>query len=442
MYCGKTSLVLTLTALLALLSVPAHANQASELEQQLLQRIDNARAALQETQTAIALERAQYGERLQELQEEVIQLRQQVTAAQRGRNEELVALDELEDRLEQWQRQSNYQRHLIAGYADEFLIVSLDEDHSSPTAILAEAIDRLDRHLNPTWTTTEVLSSDGGLVEVAALSLGPVKLAYDSTRNSGGLLSQLPGGPTTMSNAFRGQALVDFSRLYETGAGSITFDPTLGSAERIAGSNKGIVGHIKQGGIWAIPILFFGFCSLLISIAKAIELLRMPKLDGKLAHKIQDSMASMYDKYELEKLLDRSPWPQRRLIDIAIKSPPSSQRDDLMVAYLMEHRHKMERFMGVVATSAAISPLLGLLGTVSGMINTFKMMTIFGSGDATTVSGGISEALVTTELGLIVAIPSLVVSALLTRKIKSYAHKMETFAIKLSKVTFPDGERS
>ncbi|HMW50322.1 MAG TPA: MotA/TolQ/ExbB proton channel family protein, partial [Cellvibrionaceae bacterium] len=83
-----------------------------------------------------------------------------------------------------------------------------------------------------------------------------------------------------------------------------------------------------------------------------------------------------------------------------------------------------------------VAPLLGLLGTVSGMINTFKMMTIFGSGDVNTVSGGISEALITTELGLIVAVPALVIGAVLTRQIKTYAHGMERFAIKISKIAF------
>ena len=64
------------------------------------------------------------------------------------------------------------------------------------------------------------------------------------------------------------------------------------------------------------------------------------------------------------------------------------------------------------------------------------MMTIFGTGDASTVSGGISEALITTELGLIVAIPSLIISALLSRRTKSYNAKLEANAIKLSKINF------
>jgi biopolymer transport protein ExbB len=151
---------------------------------------------------------------------------------------------------------------------------------------------------------------------------------------------------------------------------------------------------------------------------------------------VSDDISRARLQENLTALVSTSKGAQQRLFDIALKTPISQERDDLLVAYLMEYKHKVERFIGAIATSAAIAPLLGLLGTVSGMISTFMMMTIFGTGDASTVSGGISEALITTELGLIVAIPSLIISALLSRRTKSYSAKLETNAIKLSKIDF------
>ena len=82
-----------------------------------------------------------------------------------------------------------------------------------------------------------------------------------------------------------------------------------------------------------------------------------------------------------------------------------------------------------IAIAAASAPLLGLLGTVTGIINTFKLITVFGSGDVKTLSGGISEALITTEFGLIIAIPSLLLHAFLSRKAKGIVHRMETTAV-------------
>jgi biopolymer transport protein ExbB len=67
------------------------------------------------------------------------------------------------------------------------------------------------------------------------------------------------------------------------------------------------------------------------------------------------------------------------------------------------------------------------------MIETFKMMTLFGSGDPEVVSGGIAQALVTTELGLVVAIPALILNALLSRRAKTYYNELESFAVLISK---------
>ncbi len=70
-----------------------------------------------------------------------------------------------------------------------------------------------------------------------------------------------------------------------------------------------------------------------------------------------------------------------------------------------------------LAVLAAVSPLLGLLGTVTGMIETFQSITLFGTGDPKLMSGGISQALVTTQLGLAVAIPLVLLHSLLTGRV-------------------------
>ncbi|HAQ50749.1 MAG TPA: flagellar motor protein MotA, partial [Gammaproteobacteria bacterium] len=70
----------------------------------------------------------------------------------------------------------------------------------------------------------------------------------------------------------------------------------------------------------------------------------------------------------------------------------------------------------ILALLAAVAPMLGLLGTVSGMIETFQAITLFGTGDPKLMSGGISQALVTTELGLAVAIPLLILHSILSSK--------------------------
>jgi biopolymer transport protein ExbB len=80
---------------------------------------------------------------------------------------------------------------------------------------------------------------------------------------------------------------------------------------------------------------------------------------------------------------------------------------------------RIERAQSIVKLFAAVAPLLGLLGTVTGMIATFQAITIFGTGDPKLMAGGISQALVTTVLGLIAAIPLLFMNALLSARSKT-----------------------
>lgn len=101
--------------------------------------------------------------------------------------------------------------------------------------------------------------------------------------------------------------------------------------------------------------------------------------------------------------------------------------------------HELERFLNALGTVAAIAPLLGLLGTVVGMIKVFNEIMIQGAGNASVLAGGISEALVTTAAGLSVAIPALIFHRYFQRKVDSLIVSMEQDAVKL--VEMMHGER-
>ena len=93
--------------------------------------------------------------------------------------------------------------------------------------------------------------------------------------------------------------------------------------------------------------------------------------------------------------------------------------------------HDLERFLNSLGTIAAISPLLGLLGTVIGMVKVFAAITTHGVGDPTVLAGGISEALITTAAGLTVAIPSLIGYRYLRGRVDALAVRMEQEAIRM-----------
>lgn len=102
--------------------------------------------------------------------------------------------------------------------------------------------------------------------------------------------------------------------------------------------------------------------------------------------------------------------------------------------------HELERFLNPLGTIATITPLLGLLGTVIGMIKVFAEIQLAGVGDAGNLAGGISEALMTTAAGLSVAIPALICHRYFLRHVDELVVNMEQEAIKLVEVVHGDRE--
>ena len=89
---------------------------------------------------------------------------------------------------------------------------------------------------------------------------------------------------------------------------------------------------------------------------------------------------------------------------------------DILDQCAMREMSPLGRYLSVIAVLAAVAPLFGLLGTVMGMMTTFNVIALFGTGNAKAMAGGISEALITTQSGLLVAIPGLFMSAFLARR--------------------------
>lgn len=442
-------------ALYCCLLLGVQALAETNLDKTLSDRIVKSTSELLLLEKKLSQESANYAKKIDKKQEDIKQLRAQAAAIQRLADEQTLGLEKLKSRVDQWSAQSNYQQQLISSYADSIGFTTADADESTPpnAALLDMAIKRLESLSHPQWQAQKIVTLSGSLADAQTLSIGPVNVALLTNTDIGGLTTKGQGDNAIISSPFNSSELKQLSEVKTSNAGFFSFDPTLGKAQELAKYDGGIFEHLEKGGFWVIPIVFFGLLSIIAATLKAAQFFHLPKIDIALADRLNDLIKQHHKQgisentqkefiQKLDQIAAKSGTPQQRLLQIARATAVSPERDDLLVAYLMEYRHAIEKYMGVVSTSAAIAPLLGLLGTVSGMISTFKMMTIFGTGDASTVSGGISVALITTELGLIVAIPSLVVSALLSRRAKSYAHGLESYAIKLSKIEFHQKELS
>jgi biopolymer transport protein ExbB len=188
-----------------------------------------------------------------------------------------------------------------------------------------------------------------------------------------------------------------------------------------------VVDYLAQGGWLMIPL---GACSLVmwsliadrwlvlrglgredVSLARAVDLVR----DGGDVPVRSGLRATLVNAFGAE----RSGRPE---VDA-----------EVLRACARRLRPELRRSLAVIAVLAAVAPLLGLLGTVTGMIETFDVIAIFGTGNARAMAGGISVALVTTQSGLLVAIPGLVLAAVLARRARRLEMRLDEAAAVLAR---------
>lgn len=198
---------------------------------------------------------------------------------------------------------------------------------------------------------------------------------------------------------------------------------------------------IKSGGIVMYPLLF---CSVL-ALAVIIErfwTLRTSRLAPK---SLVDELWGWIKRKELnsKRLRElRDAAPLGRILAAGLVNAKHGR--EIMKESIQEEAsqviHEMERFLTILGTIVTVSPLLGLLGTVLGMVELFAQLRAGGAGNAEMLAGGISEALITTVTGLMVAIPALVFHRYFVRRVDEIVVDMEADALRLVEIVHGDRE--
>lgn len=191
------------------------------------------------------------------------------------------------------------------------------------------------------------------------------------------------------------------------------------------------VEHFKAGGDIMIPLMILSLIMWTLAIVKAIRFMRdrrketTPNQCLQMFHGEPSVCKAGLSQWQWDIL---SQYMNERCED------PELNRDMLDAIRLRQEFNAM-RYIGTILILAAVAPLLGLLGTVTGMISTFDVISQFGTGNARALASGISEALVTTQSGLIVAVPGLILGGLLFRRAEKLKARMELFCIGLQEET-------
>ncbi|WP_245955135.1 MotA/TolQ/ExbB proton channel family protein [Kushneria indalinina] len=194
---------------------------------------------------------------------------------------------------------------------------------------------------------------------------------------------------------------------------TMALDPTDGEVLEALAQQPSLIERIQQGGVIGYITLALGAVGLLIALAQFFWLALVSARTRRQTQRFED----LRDDNPLGRVLKRFGQQQRYHEPEVLEA----RMDEMLLA----EQPGLERGQAAVKVIAAIAPLMGLLGTVTGMIGTFQAITVFGSGDPKMMAGGISQALVTTVLGLVVAIPLLFANTALNSRSRSLMNLLE-----------------
>lgn len=198
-------------------------------------------------------------------------------------------------------------------------------------------------------------------------------------------------------------------------------------------SSKTLLGRLRSGGVVMIPLAVVAACLAILISERFVVLLRESRHSLPFCERILD-VCSNGDFEQAEQLASQTRGVVSRTLRVCLThrhSPPAVLDNAIQETFLREFP-KLERFLPSIRMLSSIAPILGLLGTVTGIIATFDMITVVGGGKPRLLAGGISEALVTTATGLIIAIPGLLAHSFLSSRIEGIIADTERFAASLS----------
>lgn len=448
----------SILAAAALVWLAAHSGNAQNFEAALGSSKEDLTRSLEElarVQQQIADEKIPLAKTLHELEDQVLAKRREFERVTRLRDNQTVDLNSLRAETKARTDENAHLSSLLGEYVRRFetrthisevqryqslvdeaklagddVNLNATERFKKQITVIQTALERIEEVMGGTTFEGRALAAQGTLEQGKYALLGPVAVFASAQSESTGIAELQLGSPEPTVIEIGKEFSGGIRSITRTGAGDLPLDPTLGNALKIASIKETWTEHLKKGGPVMIPILFLGALASLIALLKWIQVSRVRVARPRDLQAILDHL-NRGDKARALEYASRIRGPAGEMLTTAIEHSDQDKEliEEVLYEKMLHTKPRLERFMPFIALTAACAPLLGLLGTVTGMINTFKMITIFGTGDPKRLSAGISEALITTEYGLMIAIPALLVHALIARRAKGVLASMEQTAV-------------
>jgi biopolymer transport protein ExbB len=293
--------------------------------------------------------------------------------------------------------------------------------------ILDAALDRLDALLGGSTSPGQASDPEGKISQGTLAALGPVSYFLSEDKSVGGdIIASAPGEIPH----FVPGAADEVAALIAGKESALPLDPTGGNARAMDEIDGGFIDMIRKGGLWVWPIMFLALISLVFGLVKLARFSRFREPTDAWISAILAALRTG-DREKASSIAAGQNHPAGAVMQrlVAVSENSADLVEETLYEQLMAVQSKATSLLPVIAITAATSPLLGLLGTVSGMIATFNLITLFGSGDPKPLAGGISEALITTLFGLVVAIPALILHAFLSRRAQGIVQTTERMGL-------------
>lgn len=439
---------------------------------QIKRDLDASLAELSTLRQQIADEKIPLGRELRELEAQLTRVREEARQKNKQLDRQSFDVTNLTRQIKQRKDEASYISNLLGDYVNQFEsrlhITELplfeepltqakdkfgndqltdEEIHTAQAAVIAGSVERLHDSLGGTKFEGTAVDENGRVASGSFVLVGPAAIFRSEDGTHVGTAEQRLGSLEPRIMAFSDpQLTAAASTLVQSGAGNFPLDPSLGDAHTIAAiQDETLLEELEKGGTVIYPIVALASAALLVALYKWFSLLLLRKPSKAKIAALLDAV----ENHDRDEALDRAraiSGPVGRMLTAGVRHIDESREliEEVMYETVLTTRLKVNRFLPFIAISAASAPLLGLLGTVTGIIATFQLITVFGSSDVKTLSGGISEALITTKFGLVVAIPSLLLHAYLSRKARGVIGSMERAAVafvnQVSKSSFAGGQ--
>ncbi len=422
----------------------------------LTKQLADSVAELNDLRERIAAEKVPLSRKLNELENELSKIRLDYQQVSRLLDSRTLDLSNLRTEIASRQQEATYLTNLLSEYVrnfesrlhiaeiqryDEILPkaklavensgLAREDIYRVQADLLSASIDRLEDALGGTRFSGSAVDPEGLVKPGTFILIGPCALFLSDEGKTIGTAEQRLGSlePTVIPFGTVDDALAA-SQVVTQSVGPFPLDPTLGNAHKIEQTRETLWEHILKGGPVMAPILILASAALLVALFKWLSLILLRKPSPRQIADLLSAVARR-DISAIRQTAKTMRGPVGKMLSAGVEHirQPRELIEEVMFETVLSTRLKVQSMLPFVALSASSAPLLGLLGTVTGIINTFKLITVYGSGDIKTLSAGISEALITTEFGLYVAIPSLLLYAFLSRKARRVVDQMEKTAV-------------